>query len=55
VEKDFKNIDYSSNVSLIGGTYSQSFSRRLRWENVIVYSKRDDDYTSQLFNAPFDF
>jgi len=54
VEKDFKNIDYSSNVSLIGGTYSQSFSRRLRWENVIVYSKRDDDYTSQLFNAPVD-
>ena len=54
VEKDFKNIDYSSNVSLIGGTYSQSFSRRLRWENVIVYSKRDDDYTSQLFNASVD-
>jgi hypothetical protein len=54
VEKDFKNIDYSSNVSLIGGTYSQSLSSRLRWENVIVYSKRDDDYTSQLFNAPVD-
>lgn len=43
-EKDFKNIDYNSNVNLIGGTYHKSFSNRLRWENTIVYSTRDDDY-----------
>lgn len=43
-EKDFKNIDYNSNVNLIGGTFSKSFRGRWRWDNVIIYSARDDDY-----------
>jgi hypothetical protein len=53
-EKDFKNIDYNSSVNLFGGTYSKSFSERLRWENAIIYSSRDDDYVSKLFSAPAD-
>ncbi len=53
-EKDFKNIDYSSVVNLFGGTYSKSFSERLRWENTIIYSGRKDDYVSGLFDAPPD-
>ncbi|MFK7775674.1 MAG: carboxypeptidase-like regulatory domain-containing protein [Saprospiraceae bacterium] len=43
-EKDFKNIDYNSNVNLLGATYRKSFSGRWRWENTIIYSTRDDDY-----------
>ncbi len=53
-EKDFKDIDYNSQVSLLGGTYAKSFSDKLRWENTIVYSAREDDYVSKLFNAPSD-
>ncbi len=53
-EKDFKNIDYSSKMNLLGGTYSKSFSNNLRWENTIVYSEREDDYLSKLFDASTD-
>ena len=52
VEKDSKNIDYNSNVSLIGGTYTKSFSQKIRWENVVVHSTRYDYYASRLANSP---
>lgn len=53
-EKDFKDIDYNSQVSLLGGTFAKSFSNRLRWENTIIYSAREDDYISKLFDSPAD-
>lgn len=52
IEKDLKNIDYRSNVSLVGGTYTKSFAQGLRWENTIVYSSRMDDYTSRFPSSP---
>ncbi|MFK8005360.1 MAG: carboxypeptidase-like regulatory domain-containing protein [Saprospiraceae bacterium] len=51
VEKDFKNIDYRSNVNLIGGTISKSFSNRLRWENTIIFSTRIDNYLVEKSNV----
>ena len=44
IEKDFKDIDFKSEMGMLGGVYTRRFNRGFYWKNVLVYSIRKDDY-----------